>query len=110
MCQEQSDDGVKLQDRTLKHGSHGHAVNDPSLGDPVTHQRSDRQRSGDWKAFKVSGFAGGVLGNIASRDIEASQAREAGEDEAGQEELVEWGAHAEGESAHGGSHTEGDLF
>lgn len=107
--QEQQHNGMELERCALQHSAPWHAFQDPTLRNEECKQRHDTQASGNRKAFEVFRLAVGVFGHVAGGDVEASEACKAGENEAGQEELVQAGAEARSECAHGGSDAEGDL-
>ena len=70
------------------------------------HARHDQQRGGYGRALEVLGLAGRVLGQRRHGNVEAREARQAAEDEEGEEQRVEWGAEAEGEGGAGGRDAE----
>ena len=106
VSQEEDHSRVELEEGAGQESTIRNVALDPALGDPEGHQAHDRQAGGDRKAFEVLGFAVGVLGHVAGGDVEAGKAGEAGEDEAGEEELVEGSAHASGEGGDRGSDAE----
>jgi len=109
VSQEEEHGRVELEQGAGQESAIWNVALDPALGNPEGHQAHDRQARGDREAFKVLGFAVGVLRHVAGGDVEAGEAREAGEYEAGEEQLVEGGAHAGGEGGDRGRDAEGDL-
>lgn len=63
----------------------------PAVPHPHGHPGGDAQRSGDWGALEVARLARRVLGQGGDGDVEAREARQAAEDEEGEEESVERG-------------------
>lgn len=87
--QEEERDRVEFQKGASKDSTIRHVRQNPALGQPECQQTHDRQACGDGEAFEVLGLAICVFGNVAGGDVEASQTCETGENEAGEEELVE---------------------
>lgn len=81
-----------------------------SLHVPLTHapchsgHYAQARRYG--RSLKVLAFSGSVFRKRGHGDVEAGEAREAAEDEEGQEERIERGAEAEREGGGGGGDTE----
>ena len=82
----------------------------PPLAHPVRHQSRNRQGRRDRRALEILRFASCVLGHVGDGDVEACQAREAAEDEEGEDEVVEGGAEADCEGGGGGGDAEGYLY
>ncbi|KAK0986829.1 hypothetical protein LTS01_009773 [Friedmanniomyces endolithicus] len=108
MRRKQPNNRVYLQD-PCPNGPQRHLPLNPPPTHPERHQPHYTQTRRDWQTFEVGSFPCGIFGDIASGDVEAREAREAGEHKEGEEELVERGAEAEGEGAGGGGDAEGDL-
>lgn len=107
--QEKHDHWVELKDGARHDGAVGDTLLNPALGQPERSQSHDSQARRDRKSLEVLCLAVGVLRHVVGGHVEASEACEAGQDEAGEEELVKTGAEAGSERAHGGSDAEGDL-
>jgi hypothetical protein len=90
--------------------SHGNIFQDPTLADPVCHQRCNRQRGRDWSAFKIFALSRIIFGYIRNSDIEACKASEATKNKEREEEVVGWSAKANGECCCGGRETKRHLF
>lgn len=74
---------VHFQRGTLEPHTQRYRLVDPPSIHPIGHDGVQTERSGDRGAFKVLGFAGGVLGYIGGGDVEARETGEATEDEEG---------------------------
>lgn len=88
---------MELQRGSLRPRPQRQIVQRPALGDPVRHQRRDRQRRRDGRAFEVLALARCVLGHVGHRDVEARQARQPAQYEEGQEQVVDGRAEPDGE-------------
>lgn len=100
---------MELKSGALEPQAQGYLFEGPALVDPVCHDLDEQERHGDRGAFKVLALARGVFGQHGDCDVEAGEAGKAAEDEEGEEEVVEWGAKAEGESSGGGRDAKGYL-
>lgn len=83
MHAKQSHNRVKLEYTTLVHRAKWNILLNPTPRDPKRHQSRNAQARGDRQAFEVFRFAVGVFGDVARCDVEACEARETGEYEAG---------------------------
>lgn len=101
--------GMELKHRTLQPQAHRHLRKRPPLVYPVRHDLHVDQAHRDRRALKVLRLAGRVLGHHGDGDVEAREAREAAENEEGQEQVVDRGAETEGEGSGRGADAEGDL-
>lgn len=100
------DDGVDLEDAAGKPQAAGEVIVDPAAVHPVGHQGVQAQAGGYGCALKVLRLAGGVLGDRGGGHVEAGQAGQAAEHEEGQADVVERGAHADGEGNDRGGEAE----
>ena len=67
----QAHHGMELKHRAFRPHPQWQVLQNPALADPICHERRDRERGGDGRAFEVLGFAGGILGDIGDGDVEA---------------------------------------
>lgn len=85
------------------------ATNHPPLADGPRHGTHHAQTRRDGRALEIPGFPRRVLGQAGHGDVEAGEAREATEDEEGEEEAVERRAEAEGKGCGRRGYAEGNL-
>lgn len=109
MQHKQPHNRMHRQHRPLRNNPPRHLLLHPPLPRPIPHQRCDAQARRDRQAHEVGCFAARVFGYTLRGHVEAGEAGEPGEHEAGEEELVEGRADADGEGARGGGDAEGDL-
>lgn len=107
--EEHEHNGVELQSRAREPETAGNLVEYPALRDPVGHQGVDAQRSRNGGALEVARLAGGVVGDVSRRDVEARETSQAAKHEDSQEHVVDSGAQTETEGHTGGSKAEGNL-
>jgi hypothetical protein len=101
---------MHLEDSSSAPNAKRHIGVRPAVARPPGHGASQHERSGDGCTFKVLRFPGCVFGYHGDGYVEARETGEAAEDEEGEEEVVERGAHAEGEGGCGGRDAEGYLL
>lgn len=87
----------------------GKVVKDPSLREPVCHDRVHAKRSRDRSALEVLALARGVLGQHSDRHVEAGKADKARQNEERERDGVGNGAESNREGDHGGGNTERNL-
>lgn len=109
MDTEQANDGVKLEDRSLRNRSVRNRLLDPALRYPVRHECGDGETSRNWKTLKVLCLARRILWHVSCSDVEAGQSCQARKHEASQQKLVEAGPDAKRESTCSGRYAERDL-
>ena len=109
MQDEQSHNRVELEPGSLKHGTKRQVFVNPTLGDPIGHQRVQTQSGGDGRALKVGRLARRVLGDRGNGHVESCQTGQTAKDEKGQEDVVDWRAQTEAEGYGGWCYTERDL-
>lgn len=112
MDHENRHNGVELEHTPREPDTARDGLVDCARVDPVGHEGVQTQRGGDGRALKVGGLTRGVLGDVAAvgGDVEAREAGQAAEDEEGEANVVERGAHADGEGDDCGGETEGNLY
>lgn len=103
---EQERDGVDLEGGSGEPEAAGDVGEDAVLRDPPGHEGVEAQGRGDGRALEVARLAGGVLGDVGGRDVEASEAREAAEHEEHETCVVESRAQADAEGYAGRGQTE----
>ena len=74
---------VHFQHRPLPYRAEWYAILQPVLVRPERHQSCYGQARRDGKTLEIRRFSGGVFGDVAGRDVEACQSREAAKHEAG---------------------------
>lgn len=99
---------VEFERRALEPQAHGNLVHSPALVDPVRHDLHYAKTHRNRCALEILALSGCILGHHGDGDIESGEAREAAEDEEGEQEVVDGGAHAEAESGGGWGHAKGD--
>lgn len=106
--QKDKDDRVEFgaQERS---GTEGYFRTDPALADPEGHHEYNAERGGRGKTLKVFCLARSIVRNAASGYVEASETEKTAEGEAGEKELIERSAEAEGERCSRRGDAEGDL-
>ena len=85
------------------------ATNHPPLADGPRHGTHHAQTRRDGRALEIPGFPRRVLGQAGHGNVEAGEAREATEDEEGEEEAVERRAEAEGKGCGRRGYAKGNL-
>merc|ERR1712225_91252 len=67
-------------------------LQNPTLADPIRHQKGYGERCRDGCSFEVFTLSRGVLGGVSDGDVEACKSSQAAEDEECKEEVVGWGS------------------
>lgn len=109
MDDEEKNDGVHLERRTLTPGTKWDLLQDPTLVYPIGHDTVDYQGGRDGSTFKVLALPGVVLWQDGDSDVEARKAKQTTEDKKCKAASVEKTAKTDRESHHGRSNTESDL-
>lgn len=89
MDHEQSNDRVHLEYRVGEPYTAGNSIVDPAVRDPPGHEAVQCQRGRDGRPLKILRLARRILWYYLRRDVEASQSRQAAEDEEGETEVVQ---------------------
>lgn len=97
---------MKLPHRPRAPNSQWDILQNPSLTNPIRHERCNGQGSWDRSAFEILGFSGSIFGHVGDCDIEAREASQSAEDEESEEEVVDWGAETDCEGCCGGGEAE----
>ena len=100
---------MKLKQRALHQRAKRDILQDPAIEQPVGHDSIQEERRGDRRAFKVFALAGSVLGQHGNGNVEASQSRQAAQDEKSEADGVEGGTHAHCKGDHGGGDAKRNL-
>jgi hypothetical protein len=100
---------VELKRSATEGSSQGNVVQNPSLVNPVCHDRIHAQRGGNGRSLEVFRLASRIFGQRGDGDVEAGQARKTAEDEERKQEVIGRGTDANRESTDSGRNAEGDL-
>ena len=90
--QEQSHNRVELKNSSSSPGTQRQVLQNPTLADPIRHQKGYGERCRDGCSFGVFTLSRGVLGDVSDGDVEACKSSQAAEDEECKEEVVGWGS------------------
>lgn len=108
MRHKDQDNGVELEQSSAD-GSKGNGLVNPALANPVGQDADDSERSRGGETLEVFCLARGIVGDGASGDVETGETEESAQGERSEKELVNRGAHAEGDGCGGGRNAERDL-
>lgn len=103
---EQANHRVELKDSSSSICSQWQHLLNPALRNPVGHERTNGETSGNGETFEVLRLAGRVLGHISRGDVEACQSSQTREHEASQQQLIETRADTETEGTSSGCYAE----
>lgn len=109
MRNKQQHSRVELEESSLGQNTEWNVLQDPAAADPEADQSDNAERGRGRQTLEVLRLSAGVFGHAAGGDVEAGEAEKTAEGEEGEQEVVEGGAHANGEGCCGGGDGEGDL-
>lgn len=103
--------GMKLPRRPRTPRPQWNILQRPPIPHPVRHH-GVFNKNGSWNrcALEVLALARGILGQHGDGNVKARKAREAAQDEEGEEDVVGGGAEAKGEGGAGGCNAKGNLY
>lgn len=81
---EDTQDGMDFRPRALRPHAQRQLLQDPALLDPIRHRRHDGQRRRDGRSLEILRLSCRIFGQGGDGDVEASQPRQAAQDEEGQ--------------------------